>query len=249
MRGKALLCGVDGAHGRITPACAGKSPSSFPSTGSSRDHPCTCGEKFKMGLLAGLGTGSLPRMRGKDELVAHLILQMRITPACAGKSAVLLILSAHVRDHPRMCGEKFPGLCKGVERMGITPACAGKSLHSSTFPSVSWDHPRMCGEKSQPSVTLRTAAGSPPHVRGKGEVKSMWAFVKRITPACAGKRHTDWRNGRNVRDHPRMCGEKCMFPVLLVLSVGSPPHVRGKAQGALDDTEIDRITPAGAGKS
>ena len=33
-----------------------------------------------------------------------------ITPACAGKSAEILALLISEKDHPRMCGEKPPGL-------------------------------------------------------------------------------------------------------------------------------------------
>ena len=52
---------------------------------------------------------------------------IRITPACAGKSFQLFVRCDQCRDHPRVCGEKclyFLGFF-GVER--ITPACAGKS--------------------------------------------------------------------------------------------------------------------------
>ena len=45
-----------------------------------------------------------------------------------------------------------------------------------------------------------------------------------------------------------MCGEKSHSVSPAVAAQGSPPHVRGKAQGALNGTETDRITPACAGK-
>ena len=50
----------------------------------------------------------------------------------------------------------------------VSPAYAGKSSCNFRF---SFCHP-----------------GSPPHVRGKGRVRSCRALLLRITPACAGKR-------------------------------------------------------------
>ena len=52
-----------------------------------------------------------------------------------------------------------------------------------------------------------------------------------------------------IQDHPRVCGEKRNDDIPDCLHLGSPPRMRGKAQGALDGTEVDRITPAYAGKS
>ena len=72
--------------------------------------------------------------------------------------------------------------------------------------------------------------------------------MKRITPACAGKRQAFTNQNLLKGDHPRMCGEKKPSLLLLFMIVGSPPHVRGKGptgQRPLLDT---RITPACAGK-
>ena len=85
-------------------------------------------------------------------------------------------------------------------------------------------------------------------MRGKADVRRRGAYTSRITPACAGKRHSDCTGNSAHRDHPRVCGEKlsCRCPVLSRL--GSPPRVRGK--GAMPDgiAGHHRITPACAGK-
>ena len=52
--------------------------------------------------------------------------------------------------------------------------------------------------------------------------------TKRITPACAGKRSSRFRPCKTGTDHPRMCGEKGIMPVIKSSTTGSPPHVRGK---------------------
>ena len=86
-------------------------------------------------------------MRGKVLIhVAHDVL-IGITPAYAGKSAFVRLLTFSARDHPRLCGEKdyfFTGIRKTrgspppmrgkagqyiiiCTALRITPAYAGKS--------------------------------------------------------------------------------------------------------------------------
>ena len=45
-------------------------------------------------------------MRGKEETAVQLLRAGGITPACAGKRALIRRSSYFGRDHPRMCGEK-----------------------------------------------------------------------------------------------------------------------------------------------
>ena len=69
-----------------------------------------------------------------------------------------------------------------------------------------------------------------------------------ITPACAGKRRSDWIIRSIYWDHPRMCGEK---PAMMVCSLeywGSPPRMRGKVDMGIEEAEVVGITPAYAGK-
>ena len=71
---------------------------------------------------------------------------------------------------------------------GITPAHAGKSTYLYFFYLFWWDHPRTCGEK-QPFYTFRIVTlGSPPHMRGKVNLKKNEETYIGITPAHAGKR-------------------------------------------------------------
>ena len=97
-------------------------------------------------------------MRGKAGQIQSQTPELGITPAYAGKSLRLCILSRLLQDHPRMCGEKCCSgsscspstgspphvrgkVCGQVRRTsypGITPACAGKRLKRSrsTVPPV-----------------------------------------------------------------------------------------------------------------
>ena len=113
-------------------------------------------------------------------------------------------------DHPRVCGEKghtqlfanirigSPPRVRGkvgsssmcTRSPGITPACAGKrEKRVEKIPQI-WDHPRVCGEKIRVASPRITQRGSPPRVRGKVADMRAAGINPRITPACAGKRHT-----------------------------------------------------------
>ena len=82
-------------------------------------------------------------MRGKGKISLLLKFRRRITPAYAGKRALAAVRTPIVRDHPRLCGEKF-------ELFMIK------------------DHPRLCGEKANPLLVVKSNVGSPPPMRGKG---------------------------------------------------------------------------------
>ena len=131
---------------------------------------------------------------------------------------------------------------------GITPACAGKSCGLQHQSCRSRDHPRMCGEKAAYCTQVTGYTGSPPHVRGKALVFSLHPRFIRITPACAGKSLSCVVSGRASQDHPRMCGEKALMAFCKNCAVGSPPHVRGKADHISGHNFCVGITPACAGK-
>ena len=69
-----------------------------------------------------------------------------------------------------------------------------------------------------------------------------------ITPAYAGKRLVCVRLAVLPQDHPRLCGEKRGCGAHLIIEKGSPPPMRGKAEGGAGSGCCRRITPAYAGK-
>ena len=152
-----------------------------------------------------------------------------------------------LRSPPRMRG-KAKNRCRSCPLTRITPAYAGKSLRIPRCATRWREHPRACGEKYQPRVTLRTAAGSPPRMRGKGVKHGNSGVRVGITPAYAGKRA--WRTCRTARtwDHPRVCGEKCISGICKKCRSGSPPRVRGKGSKNVPKKRSMGITPAYAGK-
>ena len=105
-RGKGFCRSPSSGKPRITPACAGKRLL-CPRFGSlSRDHPRLRGEKYLLYLLSMPSKGSPPLARGKAKGNELLLIFVRITPACAGKSSFLLFGFCFCWDHPRLRGEK-----------------------------------------------------------------------------------------------------------------------------------------------
>ena len=162
---------------------------------------------------------------------------------------MLRVLSSGERGSPpHMRGKVAPETVNGGHS-GITPAHAGKRRRNTPRSPCSRDHPRTCGEKDFSAGGKDCIQGSPPHMRGKVAIAYKYALFQGITPAHAGKRKTwNWTK-RQWRDHPRTCGEKQSQFRSLCASMGSPPHMRGKAHRRPGTAVRRGITPAHAGKS
>ena len=116
----------------------------------------------------------------------------------------------------------------GIVQSGITPACAGKTNADSVRDVLLGDHPRVCGENDRGYCRYSGLQGSPPRVRGKLSVATLFALACGITPACAGKTRAVRVGGSWRGDHPRVCGENEDGWAAWQADRGSPPRVRGK---------------------
>ena len=105
VRGKLYRIRVIVPHARITPACAGKTPTGKLKPTVLTDHPRVCGENSTPGPLMSVSHGSPPRVRGKPHLPDESTAHWRITPACAGKTLLPPPGTRRMSDHPRVCGE------------------------------------------------------------------------------------------------------------------------------------------------
>ena len=188
-------------------------------------------------------------MRGKHGFGDVWVRIPRITPAGAGKTALSHLQLAFSKDHPRRCGENRDRLCPTCNWRGSPPQVRGKPVGTLLAWVKAQDHPRRCGENSEPAGKTIVNVGSPPQVRGKPLSASTHHRVYRITPAGAGKTQVKYVHPLHLADHPRRCGENKHLFFRHVGSVGSPPQVRGKQWRNKKMTSIERITPAGAGKT
>ena len=177
-------------------------------------------------------------------------------------------MPAFLRDHPRVCGEKYAPACGCIRQRGspprmrgkadgysglfcitrITPAYAGKSPGWGSGIYCDRDHPRVCGEKSNPGRQQPMHTGSPPRMRGKDRLRGVLGLGMGITPAYAGKRRDYLSQNLCRKDHPRVCGEKRPVRRGACSGPGSPPRMRGKVIRGLATRITSGITPAYAGK-
>ena len=269
VRGKHFLMFLLYVIYRITPACAGKTMLMLSKRRAYTDHPRVCGENYASFTNLMLPDGSPPRVRGKLFPLLASVRQIRITPACAGKTSSICPPIPCTPDHPRVCGENSfdSALIKepvgspprvrgklypdtpGRQRPRITPACAGKTARMADLAARTADHPRVCGENAETLLSCLTSYGSPPRVRGKLLILILILMLIRITPACAGKTEVDARPEDAEADHPRVCGENRGALLLRLQHIGSPPRVRGKPKSHGRIRKCGRITPACAGKT
>ena len=208
MRGKGivLVC-VGHVHG-ITPAYAGKS--------------------YRLLKVFVSKPGSPPRMRGKVLFCPLSCFQFKDHPrVCGEKISGTTLITTQQGSPPRMRG-KAPSLRERLHWHRITPAYAGKSGISPGFLLSYRDHPRVCGEKAFVRSCCASRTGSPPRMRGKVCTYSATEHGYGITPAYAGKSRPDPEPDAGTGDHPRVCGEKLIPPLLGFGFTGSPPRMRGK---------------------
>ncbi len=70
-------------------------------------------------------------------------------------------------------------------------------------------------------------------MRGKETARKIGCRLYGITPAHAGKSVVIYYDRRAAEDHPRPCGEKDKIKSKIILKVGSPPPMRGKASRSI----------------
>ena len=128
VRGKGDRYEAMDAPAGITPAYAGKRSTSCCHAGVPGDHPRVCGEKAFVFSSALVLAGSPPRVRGKAQWCGAIGANLRITPACAGKSSHQHGAGRWRRDHPRVCGEKKIWSFVILEPVGSPPRVRGKAL-------------------------------------------------------------------------------------------------------------------------
>ena len=131
----------------------------------------------------------------------------------------------------------------------ITPADAGKTVFTPAATWASRDHPRGCGENLVFAPLPLRSVGSPPRMRGKLYCPPQAVRWTGITPADAGKTCRHPVLPLSAWDHPRGCGENWRRRCRRMVSLGSPPRMRGKRKGRFDLIPLDGITPADAGKT
>ena len=128
VRGKQVRTRTNAFCNRITPAGAGKTCLCWALRRNYWDHPRRCGENWAWRGLALTPAGSPPQVRGKQSVYVFRQLNLRITPAGAGKTAPGKRQPFECRDHPRRCGENPTTWGLSAYCPGSPPQVRGKLL-------------------------------------------------------------------------------------------------------------------------
>ena len=70
-------------------------------------------------------------MRGKQKIIAVLLVLPGITPAHAGKTELDFQVAARMQDHPRACGENCVRLFVSLIQTGSPPRMRGKQTQEA----------------------------------------------------------------------------------------------------------------------
>ena len=196
-------------------------------------------------------------------------MRMRIIPAYAGNASPSVTASSGLPDHPRVCGERpTPRMGSPLQRGSsprmrgtragqqqqhrerrIIPAYAGNASAASSVHTLRSDHPRVCGERTTAVSVWIRHTGSSPRMRGTHLTGHAEGKHARIIPAYAGNawiRRT-WMS--SLADHPRVCGERVLDPIIPGSVRGSSPRMRGTRREDWHRIGADRIIPAYAGNA
>ena len=234
---------------RISPACAGNTI-----TGKSRqprtpDQPRVRGEHDSAEKAFQVIDGSAPRARGTRCTLPRSQSRRRISPACAGNTRPTGGRRGTCSDQPRVRGEhsfnrsplrfhagsapraRGTRLARqhAAQRGRISPACAGNTHAAVCSGPRRTDQPRVRGEHFVGCRQRDCGAGSAPRARGTQDAFVGCAYVKRISPACAGN------TTAASRILPAICG--------------SAPRARGTPRRAHRQPRRRRISPACAGNT
>ena len=192
---------------RLIPAHAGKTALTTSSGPSFRAHPRSRGENEFASIVIVPSWGSSPLTRGKRAPGDPMQALIRLIPAHAGKTFLVVRGGDTAPAHPRSRGENPTRLtaveadrgsspltrgkrCESANRRcasGLIPAHAGKTGVSFIELQGAWAHPRSRGENAGLSEAFRRGRGSSPLTRGKPQEQRAPPEQVGLIPAHAGK--------------------------------------------------------------
>ena len=193
----------------------------------------------------------------------------RLIPAHAGKTAFQEANGGLEMAHPRSRGENLAALPVGLDTYGsspltrgkhrrgagswrirrLIPAHAGKTRTTNRMRYLMRAHPRSRGENEAEGAGTGATTGSSPLTRGKLSRGGSCGDGAGLIPAHAGKTRMQARELSTDAAHPRSRGENLIGAVRTLVVTGSSPLTRGKPLGGGVRARGDRLIPAHAGKT
>ena len=213
------------------------------------DHPRIRGEHESAINQAEKSKGSSPHTRGARQVVGTGWGPLRIIPAYAGSTWIIVTRQAPARDHPRIRGEHDGHGRQADAQTGSSPHTRGALADGALTQMSIGDHPRIRGEHQEALVGILGHAGSSPHTRGARRAAPAEGEFHGIIPAYAGSTLVTIGKSMLPRDHPRIRGEHQAALALLARMLGSSPHTRGAPGLTPAGRRLGRIIPAYAGST
>ncbi len=197
---------IRGIQYRIIPARAGPTRAKNWLLENTPDHPRSCGANVFVCCVLYCSYGSSPLVRGQHNRMRWSFNDIRIIPARAGPTPIIVFPRAQLADHPRSCGANVFVCCVLYCSYGSSPLVRGQHNRMRwsfndiriiparagptpiiVFPRAQLaDHPRSCGANCLRREMAAIRYGSSPLVRGQPCPKAKRTHAARIIPARAG---------------------------------------------------------------
>ena len=269
VRGAPRYCHQPIVRHRLTPACAGSTSRLRRCPGCETTYPRVCGEHRAMEPGQQGWFDLPPRVRGARAVSWRTVGLRRLTPACAGSTAMAARSPPPNPTYPRVCGEHaacsatptctfdLPPRVRGApplpdtaeRRRRLTPACAGSTPVRELESSLDSTYPRVCGEHCCSVLRWPVRFDLPPRVRGAPPAYARSYWPGRLTPACAGSTAAHGVLTVSAPTYPRVCGEHEAVCCSMAVTSDLPPRVRGALGANHVVREQLRLTPACAGST
>ena len=110
---------------------------------------------------------------------------------------------------------------------GSIPACAGEPIPADGGAAAGRVYPRLCGGTDGADGADGGGLGLSPPVRGNRLAMPPKHHIARSIPACAGEPVSSVVRVSAARVYPRLCGGTLILQVMLPITMGLSPPVRG----------------------
>ena len=251
----------------VSPACAGIVPASRRRSADLLCFPRVCGDRPLALMYECEAREFPPRVRGSSPHVTHFLLDIRVSPACAGIVPFTYQKCNFTFCFPRVCGDRpmplrakrsktlFPPRVRGSSRcmeMGrararVSPACAGIVPSMTIMRTILKGFPRVCGDRPFGRSSSTAGGVFPPRVRGSSPSKGRSSRTCCVSPACAGIVPKHIHGSPCASRFPRVCGDRPWRSGSSSSRVMFPPRVRGSSPSHADALLPRQVSPACAG--
>ena len=187
VRGNPVLRKRQATWQRSIPACAGEPRCEYGDRDWDSVYPRVCGGTTTPSNFRAYVMGLSPRVRGNRRNGLRDLIRRGSIPACAGEPPSAEPRRRREWVYPRVCGGTRKGLHSRLARPGSIPACAGEPERRTRRRAGHEVYPRVCGGTMYVVLSVSSATGLSPRVRGNRGASHRPRRQRGSIPACAGE--------------------------------------------------------------